>query len=39
MLSSGINTQLQGLQQAFSSVRDVADAIDAIARQNQLARA
>ena len=33
---SGINTQLQGLQAAFSSVRDVADAIDAIARQTNL---
>ena len=33
---SGINSQLQGLQAAFSSVRDVADAIDAIARQTNL---
>lgn len=33
---SGINTQLQGLQAAFSSVRDVASAIDAIARQTNL---
>lgn len=33
---SGINSQLQGLQAAFSSVRDVAGAIDAIARQTNL---
>lgn len=33
---SGINSQLQGLQAAFTSVRDVADAIDAIARQTNL---
>lgn len=33
---AGINTQLQGLQAAFSSVRDVAGAIDAIARQTNL---
>ena len=33
---SGISTQLQGLQEAFSSVRDVASAIDAIARQTNL---
>ena len=33
---SGINKQLQGLQTAFSSVRDVAGAIDAIARQTNL---
>lgn len=33
---SGINKQLQGLQEAFSSVRDVAGAIDAIARQTNL---
>ncbi|MCT4657039.1 MAG: methyl-accepting chemotaxis protein [Cohaesibacter sp.] len=33
---SGISTQLQGLQEAFSSVRDVAGAIDAIARQTNL---
>lgn len=33
---SGISSQLQGLQQAFGSVRDVAAAIDAIARQTNL---
>lgn len=33
---SGISTQLQGLQEAFGSVRDVAGAIDAIARQTNL---
>ena len=33
---TGINHQLQGLQSAFSSVRDVAAAIDAIARQTNL---
>ncbi|WP_316860500.1 methyl-accepting chemotaxis protein [uncultured Cohaesibacter sp.] len=33
---SGISQQLQGLQKAFTSVRDVADAIDAIARQTNL---
>lgn len=33
---AGINSQLQGLQAAFSSVRDVAGAIDAIARQTNL---
>ncbi|WP_180966785.1 methyl-accepting chemotaxis protein [Cohaesibacter celericrescens] len=33
---SGINSQLQGLKSAFSSVRDVASAIDAIARQTNL---
>lgn len=33
---TGINSQLQGLQSAFSSVRDVAAAIDAIARQTNL---
>lgn len=32
----GISTQLQGLQEAFGSVRDVAAAIDAIARQTNL---
>ncbi|PCH82232.1 MAG: chemotaxis protein [Hyphomicrobiales bacterium] len=33
---SGINTQLQGLQEAFTSVRDVAGTIDSIARQTNL---
>ncbi|WP_319412863.1 methyl-accepting chemotaxis protein [uncultured Cohaesibacter sp.] len=33
---TGISAQLQGLQEAFSSVRDVASAIDAIARQTNL---
>ncbi|WP_172891457.1 methyl-accepting chemotaxis protein [Cohaesibacter sp. ES.047] len=33
---SGISSQLHGLQTAFSSVRDVAGAIDAIARQTNL---
>nr|WP_319514199.1 methyl-accepting chemotaxis protein [uncultured Cohaesibacter sp.] len=33
---TGISEQLQGLQTAFSSVRDVAGVIDAIARQTNL---
>lgn len=33
---TGISQQLQGLQAAFSSVRDVAGVIDAIARQTNL---